>query len=278
MTITFKELLNRGKEELIEVGVDNAELDAWYLFEFIFCVSKMDYLLNDNTIVQDIDNDRYMKVINIRAAGTPLQYITGEQEFMGLKFFVNQNVLIPRQDTETLVEEVMKVAHKKSVLDMCTGSGCIIISLAKLCDLEDATGIDLSMQALDVAKKNRNEHKVEVEFLQSDLFEQCNKRYDIIVSNPPYIPTEDINNLMREVKNNEPILALDGMEDGIYFYRKIIKQAKNYLNDRGQVFFEIGYDQGNVVKELLEDAGFDHIKIVKDLVGLDRVVCGSSKN
>jgi len=161
------------------------------------------------------------------------------------------------------------------VLDVCTGSGCIIISIAKLSKTTKAVGLDISPKALEVAISNKKENDVDVEFLESDLFENVTEKFDIIVSNPPYIETSVIETLMPEVKCHEPMLALDGMEDGLYFYRKIVKQSRQYLTESGRIYFEIGYNQGEDVKQMLIEEGFYHVKVMKDLAGLDRVVCGS---
>ena len=190
---------------------------------------------------------------------------------MGLEFQVNENVLIPRQDTEILVEEVLKVCHGKTVLDLCTGTGCIIISLTKLGKVKEATASDISYKALEVARLNATNHKVSIE---SDLFEKIDGKYDIIVSNPPYITSKDMENLMPEVKDYEPRLALDGSEDGLLYYRRIVREARRHLKDNGMIFFEIGYNQGEEVQELLRKEGFVDISLYKDLAGLDRLVSG----
>lgn len=272
---TLAEVLQSGKCILSGNNIEEAEIDAWYLMEYVFHISRVDYLLESNKEINEIDYEKYIACIEQRAKHIPLQHIIGVTEFMGLEFFVNENVLIPRQDTECLVEEVMKVASHKSVLDMCTGSGCIITSLSKLCNLKEAVGVDISEKALEVAKKNIEKHSVNVELIESNLFDKIERRFDIIVSNPPYIKSHIIENLMPEVREHEPILALDGMEDGLYFYKKIIKDAKDYLTEHGMIFFEIGHDQGREVKDLLEASNFSSIKIIKDLAGLDRVVIGS---
>jgi release factor glutamine methyltransferase len=197
---------------------------------------------------------------------------------MGLSFDVSKDVLIPRQDTEVLVQEILKAAEGKDVLDMCTGSGCIIISLAKLGRIHRGIGVDISIEALSIARKNAKKLQADVSFIHSNLFDQVEGQFDIIVSNPPYIPTSDINDLMEEVKNHEPIIALDGEEDGLHFYRTIVNQLSSYLKPSGYVFFEIGYNQGETVSRILEEHGFRNIKVIKDLAGLDRVVSGQSCN
>lgn len=269
---TYKEILQSAKDVLIKQEITDADVDAWYLLAHVFGINRMEYLLNGTDIAPEEGKREYLRLIHERAKHIPLQHLTGTQEFMGLEYDVNQDVLIPRQDTEILVEEVLKVSEGKHILDMCTGSGCIIISLAKLGKIASATGVDLSDKALIVAKKNAIKLMAEVAFFQSDLFEYVEDKYDIIVSNPPYIPTEEIKVLMPEVKNHEPSMALDGSMDGLEFYRRIALESKSYLNSEGYLFFEIGHNQGNNVKRLLLKEGFADVMIKKDLSGHDRVV------
>jgi len=271
---TYREILMTAKEYLKQHEIADADVDAWYLLTHVFRINRADYYLHCDGKVSESQVETYMQLVQQRAQHIPLQYITGTQEFMGLEFDVTVDVLIPRQDTEILVEEVLKVCNQKSVLDMCTGSGCIIISLAKLGNIAKAVGVDLSEKALRIARKNAAKHKLNVEFIQSNLFDCIEGDYDIIVSNPPYIPSEEIPYLMPEVRDHEPIMALDGDQDGLTFYRRITSEAQKYLSRNGYLFYEIGYNQGREVKEILEKAGFTDIKIVKDLSGLDRVVFG----
>ncbi len=271
---TYRELLQTGREMLTEVGIADADVDAWYLLAHVFGIKRTDFLLRANQTVSEEESNRYLTLVKKRSEHIPLQHITKTQEFMGLEFDVNENVLIPRQDTETLVEEVLKVCEDKKVLDLCTGSGCIIISLAKLGHIKQAVGVDISDKALLVAANNAKKHKVEIEYIHSNLFEQVKGSYDIIVSNPPYIPTAVISSLMPEVKDHEPMLALDGTDDGLEFYRRIIEASMDFLCKDGQIFFEIGHNQGKDVKELLLKKGFTDVKIKKDLSGHDRVVSG----
>lgn len=270
----LKELLQTARKLLKEHEIADADVDAWYLLAHVFKISRTDYYRNSDETVQDIDKDKFYELVKLRAEHKPLQHIIGTQEFMGLEFNVCEDVLIPRQDTELLVEEVLKVCDDKSVLDMCTGSGCIIISLAKLSCLDKAVAADLSLKALNVAERNAHKHMVDIEFIQSDLFQEIKGEYDIIVSNPPYIPSGDINVLMPEVKDHEPIMALDGSEDGLIFYRRIAAGCKSFLKKNGFIFFEIGYNQGMDVMELLQNEGFIDILVKKDLNGLDRIVIG----
>jgi release factor glutamine methyltransferase len=216
-------------------------------------------------------------LIEKRSIHIPLQHLTGYQEFMGLSFCVNGDVLIPRQDTEILVEEACHYLKPgMRLLDMCTGSGCILLSLLALHPGISGVGADLSARALAVAEKNRNYLGVCAELIESDLFERIEGTFDMIVSNPPYIPTKEIETLMEEVREHEPCMALDGREDGLYFYKKITKQCPACLNPGGMLFFEIGYNQAEAVCALMEE-NFSGVTVVNDLTGLNRVVYGTLK-
>lgn len=271
---TLQELLERGTEQLVYAGIEDAQLDAWYLMEFVFSIDRVKYLMEKARIVEKNAEQEYMQLIAKRASHVPLQHIIGTQEFMGLSFCVNEHVLIPRQDTELLVEEVLKKADNAEILDMCTGSGCIAISLKKLGRAAKVTAVDISPEALKVARENGVRLCAEIQWMESDLFTNVMGKYDIIVSNPPYIETREIEALMPEVKEHEPILALDGDEDGLWFYKKITRESKGYLKENGMLYYEIGYNQGNAVKKIMEDNGFGKVVVLKDLAGLDRVVCG----
>lgn len=270
----LRDVLAEAESALLEAKIPDAKLDAWYLFEHAFDMSRVDYLLNQGMSAKEESYLKYQNMVAQRCRHIPLQHITGTQEFMGLEFDVNEHVLIPRQDTECLVERVMQYANGKKILDVCTGSGCIIISLTKYCSLKSATALDISTNALEVAVRNAKKLEAEVNFIQSDLFSQIKEKYDIIVSNPPYIPTKVIEGLMEEVREHEPMLALDGKEDGLYFYREITSKAQQYLNPDGMLFFEIGHDQAEAVANLLKEYGFDQVTVEKDLAGLDRIVYG----
>ena len=219
----------------------------------------------------------YSDAVQARAARVPLQYLTGKQDFMGLTFHVDERVLIPRQDTETLVELVLKenTDKKARILDLCTGSGCIAVSLAVLGGYRKVDAVDISEDALAAAEENGTRLGGKVRFLKSDLFSALDpeKKYDIITSNPPYIPTEVLNGLEPEVKDYEPRMALDGSEDGLAFYRRIAVAAPAFLRAGGRIYLEIGYDQGAAVEELLWNNGFARTRVVKDAAGRDRVVC-----
>lgn len=264
-----------GKNELAAAGIEDASVDAWYLLEYVTGYDRMMYFLKVLDPLTKEQEEQYREYISVRKSHVPLQHITGVQEFMGLEFCVNEHVLVPRQDTEVLVEHVLKVLEPgMSVLDMCTGSGCILISLLKMREGVSGTGVDISEDALKVATKNRDKIGVDASLLQSDMFENISGTYDVIVSNPPYIRTSVIEELEEEVKLHDPFIALDGKEDGLYFYRKIVEKSPAFLKNGGKLYFEIGHDQGEDVKKLMEDAGFSNVSVKKDLAGLDRVVFG----
>lgn len=351
----WADVLNYGKKILKNAGIVEADLDAWYLFEQSFGISRAQYFLcaRENIVgstaqkiaVQEQHGDllesgnalecaelwlkeklsAYENALKKRAARIPLQQIIGQQEFMGLTFFVNEHVLIPRQDTETLVELVLQEQKDKdiSILDMCTGSGCIAVSLKKLGRYAHVEGADISEEALKVAKRNSEEilenndvnndavssrteqiqncmnltnnqnkqnnsakHKISeasklsqagVTFRHSDMFSNFpeTEQFDVIVSNPPYIPSAVIEELEPEVRDHEPRGALDGTADGLYFYRILAEECAKHLTPGGHVYFEIGYDQGMAVKELLDNHGFKDTRVIQDLTGKDRVVCGT---
>jgi len=274
--MTCKMALRQAEEVLLSAGVPEAKVDAWYLFEHITGMNRASYFLRMEEKLEDDRIKEFERVVELRKNRIPLQYITGSQEFMGYSFLVSPATLIPRQDTEVLVEEVSKAAQGKRVLDLCTGTGCILLSLAKMCKLTRAVGTDISPEAIETAKKNAKRLSVEAEFYCGDLFQAVQEeRFDIIVSNPPYIPSADIEDLMPEVKEYEPRSALDGDADGLKFYREIIMNAERYLNRQGQIFFEIGCEQGADVSALLSEAGYQNIRVIKDLAGLDRVVCAT---
>ncbi len=351
----WADVLNYGKKILKNAGIVEADLDAWYLFGQIFGISRAQYFLcaRENiagstaqkmTAQEQTGNSlesknaldcvelwlkeklsAYENTLEKRASRIPLQQILGQQEFMGLTFFVNEHVLIPRQDTETLVELVLHEQKDKdiSILDMCTGSGCIAVSLKKLGGYVHVEGADISEEALKVAKRNseeilensdvssdavssrteqiqnctnltNNQNKQDnsedrvvsevrtvpqtgVTFRRSDMFSAFpeTERFNVIVSNPPYIPSAVIEELEPEVRDHEPRGALDGTADGLYFYRILAEECAKHLTPGGHVYFEIGYDQGAAVKELLDIHGFKDTRVIQDLTGKDRVVCGT---
>ncbi len=310
----YSNLYHQGKEKLLLAGIDEAELEARLLLEYVCGTTRSDLLAHGDMAVSEEQENRYENLIGRRMTRIPLQYLTGTQEFMGLTFSVSEHVLIPRQDTEILVEEVLRNLHDgMRILDMCTGSGCILISLLHYSNDCEGVGADISEEALAVARENARkllgagkcqgnaeelpddgecredgsmavlkETGVEdgnktgaICFVCSDLFSNISGRFDIIVSNPPYIRRNVLGTLMPEVRKHEPLQALDGGEDGLELYRKIIEDSRAYLYGGGMLFFEIGYDQGREVSTLMEQAGFLEIQVVKDYAGLDRVVYGT---
>ena len=273
--LTLQMIYKEGAETLEHAGIPDAKLDAWYLLEYVTGISRASYFGDPKREVPKEQAESYREVILRRAGHIPLQHITGEQEFMGYSFLVNPDVLIPRQDTETLTEEALKFTEPgMKVLDLCTGSGCILISLMKKCHGLTGTGCDISEKALKTARENGRRLQVEASWIQSDLFEQISERFDLIVSNPPYIRTGVIEELQEEVRLHDPWIALDGKEDGLYFYRRIIAESTGYIRDNGAMMFEIGHDQAEDVVRLMEEAGYTQIRVKKDLAGLDRVVTG----
>lgn len=277
--MTWQEVLKTGTARLKACGIEEAGQDAWILLEEYGQIDRAHYFLEQTEEMPGELKTQYEQAIEKRAQRIPVQQITGRQEFCGLNFCVNEHVLIPRQDTECLVEEVLrKIKPGNFVLDVCTGSGCIIISIQKLMkDRCHCFATDISEEALKVARKNAEQLNADITFWKGDLFESVDGRFDCIVSNPPYIESEVIQGLEPEVREHEPILALDGKEDGLFFYRKIVKKAKNYLQSGGWLLFEIGYLQGSAVTSLLEECGYQNITVKKDLAGLDRIVLASLK-
>lgn len=276
---TLRNLYQNGIENLEKAGIQEAKLDAWYLLEYETGISRAMFFADPNRNVEEEIVERYQKDIATRSRRIPLQHITGEQEFMGLDFKVNEHVLIPRQDTEILVEEALeRIEPDMKLLDMCTGSGCVLESILKFAEKKgmkiQGIGCDISEEALKVAKENDRRLGTCAKFIQGDLFEHITDTYDMIVSNPPYIRTGEIKKLEDEVKLHDPWIALDGKEDGLYFYRRIIKDSVKHIRKGGHLLFEIGFDQGEEVSQLLETYGYEEIRVKKDLAGLDRVVMG----
>lgn len=279
--MTYRECYEQGCRTLQAAGIEEAALDARLLLEAVCGTDRNDLLVHGEQPVSPEAEEKYLNWIRQRAEHIPLQQLTGEQDFMGLTFAVNEHVLIPRQDTEILVEEVLKELHDgMRVLDMCTGSGCILLSLLHYSNDCEGLGVDLSAEALEVAGRNvlkvlTPEKAEHAHFLQSDLFEKVEGKFEIIVSNPPYIASAEVEKLMPEVRDHEPRMALDGTEDGLEFYRRIIAEAGQYLVSSGMLFFEIGYDQGQAVSELMREHGYREVQVVQDYAGLDRVVYGT---
>ena len=286
---TLNGLLKNGQKVLEQSGIREAGLDAWLLLEYITGKSRAYYFAHGDEGVTEETACRYQELIRKRAEHIPLQHLTHQAFFMGYEFYVNEDVLVPRQDTETLMEaalELLKGNKAPRILDMCTGSGCIITSLMLEVPEASGTGVDLSEKALEVAIRNARELGTadRTKFVKSDLFsaEYFSKKdnaekvtgYDMLISNPPYIPSGEIEGLMEEVRLHDPRMALDGMEDGLYFYREITRQAMDHIRPGGWLLYEIGCEQGKDVKELLEKEGFIKTEIRQDLCGLDRVVLG----
>lgn len=249
--------------------LDNANQQAaWLLCNRLNC--NMADLIIDNVELSENQKLQIEKDIEKLKNGYPLQYLLGETEFMGLKFFVKENVLIPRNDTEILVNKAVEYIKDKplNVLDMCCGTGCIGISTAHLCKNANVTCVDISPSAIELTIENAKLNKVDIKIIQSDLFEKITDKFDVLISNPPYIESAEMEKLPAQVQF-EPKLALDGRQDGIYFYKKIVEESKDYLNKTNQIFFEIGYNQGKSVSDLLPGS-----QIIKDYYGHDRVIIG----
>jgi release factor glutamine methyltransferase len=273
--MTIKELITIGEKRLDEAGIHDAANDARELLSFVTGRDRTGLIMYINTEVSNGTAQEYYDLIEERASRVPLQHITGEQEFMGYRFKVTKDVLVPRMDTELLVEEAAKRAILGAkILDLCTGSGIIGISLKKICFGAEVTMTDVSDAALEVARENAEANKAEVRIIKSDMFEGLDpgEKFTMIVSNPPYIPSEVIGELDTEVKDHDPLIALDGGKDGLDFYRIIAKEAPGHLLPGGHLLLEIGYDQGESVPVLLREVGFRDIEVIKDLAGNDRVV------
>ena len=275
--MNLKEILKYGKEELIKNNIEDASIIAKELAEYIFKITRAQMIANNDMEFSKDQTDNYINSIKKISTGIPIQYITNNQEFMNLNFYVDENVLIPQPDTETLVEEVINEYKEKKceILDLCTGSGAIAISLAKYINESNIVASDISMKALQIAKLNAKKNLVrkKIEFIESDMFDKIYKEdFDIIVSNPPYIKTKVIEELDKQVKN-EPYIALDGGADGLKFYKIIIENAYKYIKNEGKVFLEIGYDQKNELINLFkENNHYENIYSKKDLGGNDRII------
>jgi len=297
---TYQEYYEMGTGILQAAGIEEAALDARLLLEFLLKTNRNDLLVHGDRVVEKTAADTYRDLIQRRAERIPLQYLTGTQEFMGLSFMVNEHVLIPRQDTEILVEAAMKeLQDNMRILDMCTGSGCILISLLYYSNGCHGTGADISKEALHVAVQNARrlldgkadfsetaqnpkeelfEQRTRIEFLESDLFRAIKDKYHMIVSNPPYIRTGVLPELMPEVREHEPVSALDGHEDGLYYYRRIVRESRDYLVSGGRIYLETGFDQAGEVRLLLSENGFMEIETIQDYAGQNRVVTGIYMN
>ena len=307
--MTLKTGYTEAKRRLEESGIEEASLDAWLLLEHVTGISRASYYADPDREMSPDEWRRYSELVGRRAERVPLQHITGTQEFMGLVFEVNEHVLIPRQDTEILVEQALafigsgKVPAAENsrtrILDMCTGSGCILLSVMHWAEsyrqkalrragdtarggekqdiIIEGTGADISPKALAMAEKNARRLGISAGFVESDLFGAVRGKYGMILSNPPYIRSDEIKDLQEQVRLHDPVIALDGREDGLYYYRRIVRESRSYLDEGGALLFEIGCDQAEAVSGLMRGAGFSEITVKKDLAGLDRVVSGVLK-
>lgn len=271
-----RELLKNGTVKLTEYKIEDAILKVRMLLLYELQIQN-EYLavhLDEEASSEMAQN--FEKHLEELIAGKPIQYITNSQEFFGLNFYIDENVLIPQPDTEILVEEIIEICKYREdvpkILDICTGSGAIAVALAKQIKVEMVAS-DISSKALEIAEKNAKSHGVNIELTQSDMFEKINQKFDMIVSNPPYIETKTIESLSPEVKN-EPQIALDGGEDGLKFYRVLAQKAKDYLKENGVLAVEIGYNQRESVLEIFRNAGFCDSYAKQDLAGKDRIVVG----
>ena len=273
--MNYTEAFLMGMQKLKEAEIGEAQLDARLLLEEVCGTDHNTLLCHGDREVSETEEEQYRKALEQRAVHVPLQHLLGYQNFMGLRFQVNEHVLIPRQDTEILVEEAMRYLHDgMRILDLCTGSGCILLSLLHYSNDCEGVGVDISQEALQVAAQNAELLGIKADFLKSDLYERVTGKFDLLVSNPPYIESTVIPTLMEEVREYDPYLALDGGEDGLDFYRRIIGGAQDYLKRGGQILMEIGSGQAQAVSELLREAGFKEIDVCRDFAGLDRVVSG----
>ena len=271
---TLREAERRGAAYLAAAGREEAAQNARLLLCHVHGFNFTDYVLAREDLLSPRDAARYAELLTRRASGVPLQYLTQEQNFCGLSLYVDERVLIPRQDTECLVEEVLRDGARGALLDLCTGSGCIPLALLKHGNFSCALGADISADALAVAAENRARTGLPLELRQSDLFAEIPERFDVITANPPYIESAEIETLSVEVRAHEPRLALDGAADGLAFYRRLAAESCLHLKSGGRLYLEIGMSQGAAVTSLLAAAGFSDIQIIRDLAGRDRIVKG----
>ena len=272
---TLREAERRGAEILAAEGREEAAQTARLLLCHLLNFNFTDYVLAREDLLSPLDAARYEELLTRRASGVPLQYLTREQNFCGLSLYVDERVLIPRQDTECLVEEVLRDGAGGDLLDLCTGSGCIPLALLKHGNFSCALGADISVEALAVAEINRARTGLALSLRRSDLFSEIPERFDVITANPPYIESAEIETLSVEVRDHEPRLALDGAADGLAFYRRLAAESGAHLKPGGRLYLEIGMSQGAAVASLLKAAAFSDIQIIRDLAGRDRIVKGS---
>ncbi|MCR4717706.1 MAG: peptide chain release factor N(5)-glutamine methyltransferase [Lachnospiraceae bacterium] len=289
--MTYQEILKEAENRLNKAGIEEYKANAWLLFSSIFKMDRLEFMMACLDYADDEGSESSFanlnEAIDKRIAGVPVQYISNEQSFYGYDFYVDERVLIPRQDTEIVVETIINTLQAymlknnltklNKLLDVCTGSGCIAITLANELPIDEVYASDVSSDALEVAAINGKRLNTNVKWILSDCFNnlgELKNSLDVIVSNPPYIETEVINSLEPDVKDHEPMLALDGSLDGLKFYRLITAEAKDYLKAGGYLFYEIGYNQGKAVYSIMKDNGFKDVQVAKDLAGLDRVCYG----
>lgn len=279
--MTLKEMYEKGCEDLDEAGVESPEVDAFYLMEYLTGLNRARYLLEKDRQVTEETARRYSALIERRAAREPYQYITGEADFLGYRIKVDENVLIPRFDTETVVmEAVGKIPENTAdfaALDLCTGSGCIAIALKCLRPEIKVFACDISEKALALAEENAGINGADIEFFKGDLFDALPEdlKFDLIISNPPYVTEEEYEGLSPEVKDHEPILALTAGRDGLDIYRRLIPEGAKRLKSGGSLVLETGWQQGESVTALLKENGFEDVYIKQDLSGLDRMAAGT---
>ena len=267
--MTYKALIDEGKRI---IDSNEGAIEATLLLEHVLHTDKNEFLLHPDREVSEEDVKTFLELATRRSQGEPVQYIIGLAPFYGLEFKVTPSVLIPRFDTEVLVEEALGVIKDgDKVLDLCTGSGCIAVTVKKYKPNADVYASDISLDAIEIAKENAEANNTEVTFIHSDLLNDVENDLDVIISNPPYIKTSVIEGLDDIVKNHEPYLALNGGNDGLDYYRRIVADSKNHLKKGGRLMMEIGYDQGEDLRTLLKEAGYLSIEIKKDLSGNDRV-------
>ena len=269
--ITIAEILNRSINQLKKYNIENPRINAEQIISHVLGINKTDLYLNSKDVLKIEKSDLIEQFILRRTKQEPLQYILGENEFYGCKIKVNSDVLIPRFETELLVE---KVLHENvcSILEIGTGSGAIAIALAKQMKNVQIEATDISQRALRTARQNAELNNVSINFIQSDIFENIKGKYDIIVSNPPYISKKEYDNLAPEIRDYEPEIALLAKDEGLFYYKKVLENAKDYLTDKGKIYFEIGYDQAEKIKEIAKENGFDEINVFKDLNGFYRIM------
>lgn len=268
---TISEILNKSINRLKKYNIENSIINAEQLISHVLGINKTDLYLNSKDVLNREKSDLIEQLVIRRTKHEPLQYIIGETEFYGCKIKVNPDVLIPRPETELLVEKVLQEDFD-SILEIGTGSGAIAIVLAKQMKNVQIEASDISEKALNIAGQNAELNNVSINFIQSDIFENIKGKYDIIVSNPPYISKKEYDNLAPEIRDYEPEISLLAKDEGLFYYKKVLENAKDYLTDKGKIYFEIGYDQAEKIREIAKENGFDEISVFQDLNGFDRIM------